>query len=1031
MVLTGTNLTGATAVSFNGHAAFSYTVASATEIDAVVPGDASTGAVLVTTPLGTSSWPSFTVDAAQAPTITSFAPSTIHAGGTVTLTGSHFVGASKVQFNGVTATFTVVSDTSIQATVPAALAAGTITVTTPGGTGTSSAYIVDTSVQVQPLMNPGFEQTSPIIWQGDTGIIGNTTTSQAVPHGGSYFAYLAGYDKAATDQIYQDVFIPATALDAALSFYLKVYTSQTATTPIDTFTVSALDTSGALLPSGLLLTKSNVDVSAYKLFTVDLLPFKGQVVRLSFKGVQAGATSTSFLLDDVAVTVSVPSASDFKPIITSFTPNSGVASEQLVKINGKNLFGLTAVTIGGASASYVLTDGTYLEATVPAAASFGSAPLSITNAQGTGTSATNFSVTYGVPSLTAMNPTQGPVGTPVVLTGKYLAYPGTTLALNGTAVSGITQSVNQIAFTVPAGATTGNVVVTTPGGTATFGPFTVNTAASTLDFHIEKTQLTQSTQTLDNSVPIVAGKAGLVRVFVIANQTNTATPAVQITLSNNGAAVSGYPKTVPAPLGSVPLALNESSITSSWNLAIPATDLTTPLGSGYSVQAVVNPGGAIAEADSSNNTFTATLTGTTVPTFKTTIFPVVLSNGTGNVSEANKDAWVARLAKMYPVSSLDVQVGSPFTPSVSTLDANDTDKHWSTLLSDLALKHNTDGASDRYYFGALNVSYDSGIAGLGYVPNTSSDLFKYRTAIGWDKASGYADGGKFPEVFAHETGHNMGRQHSPCATGSNVPANPDPAYPYAGGGIGVWGYDSVLNVLHSPATDKDIMGYCTPNWVSDYVYKKILNFRGGTGGFLVVGEEDASLPKGQASPRECLLVRGIVRADGSVELLPAFRTQALPSALPATGDYTLRIVDAKGGALFTGALELVEVGCSPLAQEHHFLAALPLGTAALDATAGIEVIKEGLVKGSRRSLANPEARIVAATPEMRRVDEGHAQITWDASIHPAALVRDADTGEVIAILAGGRRAIPATGRRFDVVLSDGVTGPTHRLEAAQ
>jgi len=58
------------------------------------------------------------------------------------------------------------------------------------------------------------------------------------------------------------------------------------------------------------------------------------------------------------------------------------------------------------------------------------------------------------------------------------------------------------------------------------------------------------------------------------------------------------------------------------------------------------------------------------------------------------------------------------------------------------------------------------------------------------------------------------------------------------------------------------------------------------------------------------------------------------------------------------------------------------------------------------------------------------QLTWDASVHGAALVRDADTGEVIAILSGGRQSLTTKSRRFDVTLSDGVTGPMHHIESA-
>ncbi|OUJ73542.1 FG-GAP-like repeat-containing protein [Hymenobacter crusticola] len=60
-VITGTGLIGATSVTFNGVAATSFVVNSATQITATVPAGATTGPLVVTTPLGTSNGVAFIV----------------------------------------------------------------------------------------------------------------------------------------------------------------------------------------------------------------------------------------------------------------------------------------------------------------------------------------------------------------------------------------------------------------------------------------------------------------------------------------------------------------------------------------------------------------------------------------------------------------------------------------------------------------------------------------------------------------------------------------------------------------------------------------------------------------------------------------------------------------------------------------------------------------------------------------------------------------------------------------------------------
>jgi hypothetical protein len=95
----------------------------------------------------------FVRDAVQppAPTITGFSPSSGEAGTVVAITGTNFTGASAVRFNDAVASqFSVVSDTQIDATVPAGATTGRIHVTTAGGTATSAADFTVTAVPPPP-----------------------------------------------------------------------------------------------------------------------------------------------------------------------------------------------------------------------------------------------------------------------------------------------------------------------------------------------------------------------------------------------------------------------------------------------------------------------------------------------------------------------------------------------------------------------------------------------------------------------------------------------------------------------------------------------------------------------------------------------------------------------------------------------------------------------------------------------------------------------------------------------------------------
>jgi hypothetical protein len=91
----------------------------------------------------------------------------------------------------------------------------------------------------------------------------------------------------------------------------------------------------------------------------------------------------------------------------------------------------------------------------------------------------SFTVTVP-PSLTGLSPTTGPVGTSVTITGtNFGATQGTsTVKFNGTTATPTSWSATSIVAPVPAGATTGNVVVTVNGLASNGVSFTVTVPPS-------------------------------------------------------------------------------------------------------------------------------------------------------------------------------------------------------------------------------------------------------------------------------------------------------------------------------------------------------------------------------------------------------------------------------------------------------------------------------------------------------------------------------------------------------------------------
>ena len=167
------------------------------------------------------------------------------------------------------------------------------------------------------------------------------------------------------------------------------------------------------------------------------------------------------------------------PALTSIAPSSGVAGSTVV-LSGTNLTGTSVITFAGTANNTVTTGyavnaaGTQITGiVVPTGAATGN--VSVVTPGGT-SNGVLFTLTLPAPALSSLNPTNGPVGTSVTISGTDLSG-ATSVSFNGTLQTTIAgNTATSLTVAVPTGATTGNVTVTTPNGTSNGLAFTVTAA---------------------------------------------------------------------------------------------------------------------------------------------------------------------------------------------------------------------------------------------------------------------------------------------------------------------------------------------------------------------------------------------------------------------------------------------------------------------------------------------------------------------------------------------------------------------------
>lgn len=493
--------------------------------------------------------------------------------------------------------------------------------------------------------------------------------------------------------------------------------------------------------------------------------------------------------------------------------------------------------------------------------------------------------------------------------------------------------------------------------------------------------LTQAVQSLENPVPLVAGKPALLRVFLTnGGVADARRPAVRTTFYRNDRPV--HTVDIPGRDEPLPDRPEEGDLAASSNAAVPA-EVVRP---GLEMVIEIDPGGMPDSVSDTGRRLPPAGHGlppdgrrlppdgrlavevTEVPPLDLTLVPFLWSPDpdwtlADYAAGLSPDDELFRMTReTLPVGDLRLNVREPVWTSIKSEAKNTI-----SILVEVFVVRILDGAQG-HYMGIIPASERVGVAAI---PG------KY----GVSALNG--------NIIAHELGHNMNLGHAPCGGPSGV----DPDYPYFDGTTGAWGYDVLSGSLVSPQ-NFDLMSYCSPDWISDFHFVKALIYR---------RSEETPVPAARAASATNLLLWGEVNDLGELILHPAFAVDA-PPVLPETGGpYRINGEDEAGNTLFAlsfGAAEIADADGSV------FAFVLPVRTDWLD-------------RLHRIALSGPE---------------GLNTIDRSGERPAAAIMLDRTTGAVRGILrdwpdSGGSptfaRRVPLDGD-YEVLVSRGIPGSNPR-----
>jgi hypothetical protein len=435
VTVAGSHLTGATALTFNGTAAPTFVVNSDTQITALVPAGATTGPICATisgSPV--CSTDSFIVP--QPPEVTGFTPSTGPPGTPVTVNGLHFSGASTVTFNGIVASVTASSDTQLTAMAPAGAGTGPICVTVPPNTGCSSTNFTVT----------------PPVGINRNGLVGPPVTNP--PGGATQLSLTVGAGGVTAG----DRVVVAIGVQNAITITSVTDSKGNSYAPSITYAFSGTGKCTTALYSAQLTTPLvsgdtiTVKVSAGSAWGFIAEDWSGLSASDQTGKADSGGASTATV--SISTTGSTVIGNEAVFGVACIAGNSTITGDPLYS-NVTKLKNVNSPTTRylALESRVILTTGVQTATyTLGPAQAWSGVIGTFSGGSGSG------------PQVTGFNPTSGPSGTSVTVTGTgFTGASGVTF--NGIGASFVPGSDTQLTATVPGSATTGPICVTVGANT--------------------------------------------------------------------------------------------------------------------------------------------------------------------------------------------------------------------------------------------------------------------------------------------------------------------------------------------------------------------------------------------------------------------------------------------------------------------------------------------------------------------------------------------------------------------------------------